>query len=61
MQAEHEFRQQSENKDHSSMHKFTRLSDAEGRYIESLETLLKSGLLTREEMNEMIEKHNRMK
>lgn len=37
-------------KAHSSMHEFTRSPDAEDRYIESLKTLLKSGLLTREEM-----------
>lgn len=60
-QVEHEFRKRSESKAHSSIHKFTRSPDAEDRYIESLKTLLKSGLLTREEMNEMIEKHNRMK
>lgn len=57
----HESRQRSESQAHSSMHKFARPADAEDRYIESLKTLLKSGLLTREEMNEMIEKHNRMK
>ena len=34
-------------------------NDAEQRYMESLKTLYKSGLLTRSEMNEMIEKHQR--
>ena len=32
-------------------------TDAEARYIRSLKTLYKSGLLTRDEMNEMIAKH----
>lgn len=35
----------------------TASTDAEARYIRSLKTLYKSGLLTRDEMNEMIAKH----
>ena len=50
-----------QNTAHYSEHGFSRPASAEDRYIESLETLLKSGLLTRSEMIEMIEKHNRMK
>lgn len=36
-----------------------RTSDAEARYFQSLETLRKSGLLTREEMRDMLERHER--
>ena len=35
-------------------------AEAEDRYIRSLETLRKSGLLTKEEMKEMIDKHKRI-
>lgn len=35
-------------------------SDSENRYIQSLETLRKSGLLTKQEMEEMISKHKRL-
>lgn len=37
----------------------SRSPDAEERYMQSLETLRKSGLLTREEMQDMIERHAR--
>lgn len=42
-------------------HDHIRPSNAEERYVESLRTLHKSGLLTREEMSDMLERHERNK
>lgn len=42
-------------------HDHIKPSNAEERYIESLRTLRKSGLLTKEEMQDMLERHERNK
>lgn len=46
-------------KDGKSPAEQKRYLDSESRYLQSLETLQKSGLLTKEEMREMVQRHER--